>query len=62
MAAAERADVGRPRLPGRRALAMGMEASIYFTFWGLQRLQRGGRQQQAQADRDGNLKAFHSEP
>jgi peroxiredoxin family protein len=24
------------------ALAMGMEASIYFTFWGLQRLQKGG--------------------
>lgn len=24
------------------ALAMGMEASIYFTFWGLQRLQRNG--------------------
>jgi peroxiredoxin family protein len=24
------------------ALAMGMEASIYFTFWGLQRLQNGG--------------------
>jgi peroxiredoxin family protein len=23
------------------ALAMGMEASIYFTFWGLQRLQKG---------------------
>ncbi len=27
---------------GNGALAMGMEASIYFTFWGLQRLQRGG--------------------
>jgi peroxiredoxin family protein len=24
------------------ALAMGMEASIYFTFWGLQRLRKGG--------------------
>jgi len=24
------------------ALAMGMEASIYFTFWGLQRLQKDG--------------------
>ena len=24
------------------ALAMGMEVSIYFTFWGLQRLQKGG--------------------
>ncbi|MBS1249611.1 MAG: Sulfur carrier protein DsrE2 [Chloroflexi bacterium] len=24
------------------ALAMGMEASIYFTFWGLQRLEKGG--------------------
>jgi peroxiredoxin family protein len=24
------------------ALAMGMEATIYFTFWGLQRLQKGG--------------------
>ena len=24
------------------ALAMGMEASIYFTFWGLQRLTKGG--------------------
>jgi len=24
------------------ALAMGMEASIYFTFWGLLRLQKGG--------------------
>ena len=24
------------------ALAMGMEASIYFTFWGLQRLKKGG--------------------
>lgn len=24
------------------ALAMGMEASIYFTFWGLQRLQKNG--------------------
>lgn len=27
---------------GNGALAMGMEASIYFTFWGLQRLQRDG--------------------
>ena len=27
---------------GNSALAMGMEASIYFTFWGLQRLQKGG--------------------
>ena len=27
---------------GTGALAMGMEASIYFTFWGLQRLQKGG--------------------
>ncbi len=26
---------------GNGALAMGMEASIYFTFWGLQRLQKG---------------------
>lgn len=24
------------------ALAMGIEASLYFTFWGLQRLQKGG--------------------
>ncbi len=24
------------------ALSMGMEASLYFTFWGLERLQRGG--------------------
>jgi len=24
------------------ALSMGMEASLYFTFWGLQRLKRGG--------------------
>jgi peroxiredoxin family protein len=24
------------------ALSMGMEASIFFTFWGLQRLQKGG--------------------
>ena len=27
---------------GNGALAMGMEVSIYFTFWGLQRLQTGG--------------------
>jgi peroxiredoxin family protein len=27
---------------GNGALAMGMEAAIYFTFWGLQRLQKGG--------------------
>jgi len=27
---------------GNGALAMGMEASIYFTFWGLQRLQKNG--------------------
>ena len=27
---------------GNGALSMGMEASIYFTFWGLQRLQKGG--------------------
>ena len=27
---------------GNGALAMGMEASIFFTFWGLQRLQKGG--------------------
>jgi len=27
---------------GNGALAMGMEASIYCTFWGLQRLQKGG--------------------
>ncbi|MFQ6100441.1 MAG: DsrE/DsrF/DrsH-like family protein [Anaerolineae bacterium] len=27
---------------GNGALAMGMEASIYLTFWGLQRLQKGG--------------------
>jgi peroxiredoxin family protein len=27
---------------GNGALAMGMEASIYFTFWGLQRLRKGG--------------------
>jgi len=26
---------------GNGALAMGMEASIYFTFWGLQRLKKG---------------------
>jgi len=27
---------------GNGALSMGMEASIYFTFWGLQRLEKGG--------------------
>jgi peroxiredoxin family protein len=27
---------------GNGALAMGMEVYIYFTFWGLQRLQKGG--------------------
>ena len=27
---------------GNGALAMGMEASIYFTFWGLERLKKGG--------------------
>jgi peroxiredoxin family protein len=27
---------------GNGALAMGMEAAIYFTFWGLQRLRKGG--------------------
>lgn len=27
---------------GNGALAMGMEASLYFTFWGLQRLKKGG--------------------
>jgi peroxiredoxin family protein len=27
---------------GNCALAMGMDASIYFTFWGLQRLKKGG--------------------
>jgi peroxiredoxin family protein len=27
---------------GNGALAMGMQASIYFTFWGLQRLRKGG--------------------
>ncbi len=27
---------------GNGSLAMGMEVSIYFTFWGLQRLQKGG--------------------
>jgi len=27
---------------GNGALAMGMEVSIYFTFWGLPRLQKGG--------------------
>jgi peroxiredoxin family protein len=27
---------------GNGALAMGMEVTIYFTFWGLQRLQKGG--------------------
>jgi peroxiredoxin family protein len=27
---------------GSGALAMGMEVSLYFTFWGLQRLQKGG--------------------
>lgn len=27
---------------GTGALSMGMEASIYFTFWGLQRLKKGG--------------------
>lgn len=27
---------------GTGALAMGMEASIFFTFWGLQRLKKGG--------------------
>jgi len=27
---------------GNGALAMGMEASFYFTFWGLQRLKKGG--------------------
>ena len=27
---------------GNGALAMGMEASIFFTFWGLERLKKGG--------------------
>jgi peroxiredoxin family protein len=27
---------------GNGALAMGLEVSLYFTFWGLQRLQKGG--------------------
>lgn len=27
---------------GNGALAMGMEVSVYFTFWGLQRLKKGG--------------------
>ena len=27
---------------GNGALSMGMEASFYFTFWGLQRLKKGG--------------------
>ena len=27
---------------GNGALAMGMEASLYFTFWGLERLKKGG--------------------
>jgi peroxiredoxin family protein len=27
---------------GNGALSMGMEASLFFTFWGLQRLKRGG--------------------
>lgn len=27
---------------GNGALSMGMEASLYFTFWGLQRLKKGG--------------------
>jgi peroxiredoxin family protein len=27
---------------GNGALSMGMEASLYFTFWGLQRLEKGG--------------------
>jgi peroxiredoxin family protein len=27
---------------GNGALAMGMEATIFFTFWGLQRLKKGG--------------------
>lgn len=27
---------------GNGSLAMGMEVSIFFTFWGLQRLQKGG--------------------
>jgi len=27
---------------GNGALAMGMDVSIYFTFWGLQRLRKGG--------------------
>lgn len=27
---------------GNGALAMGMEASMYFTFWGLERLKKGG--------------------
>jgi peroxiredoxin family protein len=27
---------------GNGVLAMGMEASLYFTFWGLQRLKKGG--------------------
>jgi peroxiredoxin family protein len=27
---------------GNGALAMGMDVSIYFTFWGLQRLKKGG--------------------
>ncbi len=27
---------------GNGALSMGMEASLYFTFWGLERLKKGG--------------------
>jgi peroxiredoxin family protein len=27
---------------GTGALSMGMESTIYFTFWGLQRLKKGG--------------------
>lgn len=27
---------------GNGALSMGLDASLYFTFWGLQRLKKGG--------------------
>jgi peroxiredoxin family protein len=30
---------------GNGALAMGMDASIFFTFWGLERLKKGGLEQ-----------------
>lgn len=37
---------------GNGALSMGLEASLYFTFWGLQRLKKGGLE-------DGPLSKMH---